>query len=281
MALANVLDALTCPACDRVLVAVGRAVRCDAGHGFDVARSGHISLLRGAAPPSADTAAMVAARERVLARGAFDAVSGLVAGTATRVTRGVSAAVVVDVGGGTGHHLARVLDTVPSARGLTLDSSLPAVRRAARAHPRAAAVRADAWQRLPLRDDSIDLAIVVFAPRPAAELARVVRPGGAVVVVVPTPRHLTELVDALGLLTVPADKERDVVEAFVAGFEHERTEHAEHRVDLDADLLRDLVVMGPSAWHGGADAATAALTAGTAPAAATVSVAAITLRRRG
>ena len=45
-----------------------------------------------------------------------------------------------------------VLAALPDAVGLALDVSKPALRRAARAHPRAAAALADTWQRLPLAD---------------------------------------------------------------------------------------------------------------------------------
>ena len=52
---------------------------------------------------------------------------------------------MLDLGGGTGHHLAAVLDRAPDAVGVVLDSSAYAARRAARAHPRALAVVADSW----------------------------------------------------------------------------------------------------------------------------------------
>ena len=59
-------------------------------------------------------------------------------------------ATLLDLGGGTGHHLAGVLDRLPDAVGVVLDSSRYAARRAARAHPRAVAVVADTWARLPV-----------------------------------------------------------------------------------------------------------------------------------
>ena len=54
-------------------------------------------------------------------------------------------------------------------------------------------MRSDVWQQIPLRDGTIDLALSVFAPRNGAELVRVVRPGGAVLVATPAPEHLHEL----------------------------------------------------------------------------------------
>ena len=61
-------------------------------------------------------------------------------------------ALVLDAGTGTGCYLAGVLDALPAATGLGLDVSKPALRRAARAHPRAGAVLADLWRPLPVAD---------------------------------------------------------------------------------------------------------------------------------
>ena len=83
----------------------------------------------------------------------------------------------------------------------------PAARRAARAHPRAGAAVCDVWRGLPLADACADVVLDVFAPRNGAEFRRVLRPGGRLVVVTPTPAHLAELVPLLGLIGVDPDKD--------------------------------------------------------------------------
>src|SRR5688572_20694208 len=117
---------------------------------------------------------------------------------------------ILDLGAGTGWYLARVLERLPGRQGLALDLSKHALRRAARAHPRIGAVACDAWAPLPLRDGVAALVLSVFAPRDGAEIARVLRPGGALVVVTPTDRHLEPLVSKLGLLTVDERKEERI-----------------------------------------------------------------------
>ena len=58
----------------------GPVVRCPHGHGFDVARQGYVSLLTGSqAPGTADSTAMVAAREAFLGAGHFDPLAEAVA----------------------------------------------------------------------------------------------------------------------------------------------------------------------------------------------------------
>jgi 23S rRNA (guanine745-N1)-methyltransferase len=156
---------------------------------------------------------------------------------------------VLDAGGGTGAHLAGVLDRAPDAVGVVLDASRYAARRAARSHPRAMAVVADSWARWPVRDAVLDRVLVVFAPRNGAETARVLRPGGRLVVVTPAADHLAELVGPLGLLTVDPAK-ADRLTATLAPHLHPvgSTPHR-RQLALDHAAVRTLVGMGPHARH--------------------------------
>jgi 23S rRNA (guanine745-N1)-methyltransferase len=261
------LPLLGCPHCGGELSrASGGPVRCAAGHSFDVARHGYLSLLPGdARHGSADTAEMVAARERFLGAGHFDplaralveeakrtAASGLDGGFLEKLERPAAngpESCIVDLGAGTGRYLAAVLDHLPGRAGLALDLSKHALRRAARAHPRAAAVACDAWRRLPLRDGVAGLVLSVFAPRHGAEIARVLRPGGALVVVTPTKRHLAEMVATLGLLSVDERKPERLAGQLEPHLSPAgRAEH-EWRIALDRSAMSDLVAMGPSARH--------------------------------
>lgn len=242
------IELLACPTCGAVLLEGGAALRCAQGHGFDIARQGYVSLLGGGRrATSADTPEMVAARDEFLNAGHYDPI-------ATAVTAAVTAAVsdsartVVDVAGGTGHYLAAVLDAQPSAVGLAIDLSVPAVKRAARRHDRMAAVVADAWQPLPVRTGSVDAVLSVFGPRNPSEFARVLAPTGALVVVTPTPRHLAEIRGALGMLDIDDDKSARL-DAKLAGFARTETSGLEYPISLDQDDLRREVMMGPSAHH--------------------------------
>ncbi|NHC45367.1 putative RNA methyltransferase [Motilibacter aurantiacus] len=251
--LADVVALLECPVCAAPLASAGAALRCAEGHSFDIARQGYVTLL----PPSGrldtgDSAEMVAARAAFLGAGHFDRLRAAVTAQAVAAAEG-SPGCVLDLGAGTGWYLASALEAAPGRLGLALDASKPALRRAARAHVRAGAVACDAWHRLPVRTGAAAVALNVFAPRNGAELARVLAPGGAVVVAAPTARHLHELVAGLGLLTVAQDKRRRVDAALGASFTATAEETVEHRVDLSRAEAAALVAAGPSARHLGAE----------------------------
>jgi 23S rRNA (guanine745-N1)-methyltransferase len=242
------MDALClvlCPLCGESMVVSPGALRCARGHSFDRARQGYVNLAAGRAPHSGDTAEMVAARAEFLAAGHYDFITTALCDAARTAYPG---GLIVDAGAGTGHHLAAVLDAVPTADGLALDASKPALRRAARAHPRAGAALCDTWGRLPLADGAAGLVLDVFAPRNGPEFRRVLRPGGALLVVTPEADHLAELVSRLGLLRVDPDKAERVA-ASLDGFALAGETVLRRPLTLTSAEARTLVAMGPSAWH--------------------------------
>lgn len=242
--LSELVAVLRCPVCGDGLAAVPGGLGCPAGHRYDAARQGYVQLTAAAMAHTGDTTAMVAARAGFLSAGHYDFISDAVA-EAIAGTAGT----VADVGAGTGYHLARVLDARPDRLGLALDASKPAVRRAARCHPRAGAVLCDAWRALPLADAAVDAVINVFAPRNGGEFARVLRPGGVLVVVTPTPGHLCEVVAALDLLSVDPDKADRVAAGLSPGFATPDGGVHEREMWLSHAEVHALVGMGPSAWH--------------------------------
>jgi 23S rRNA (guanine745-N1)-methyltransferase len=189
---------------------------------------------------------MVAARSRFLAGGHFDPLAEALAGAAGRVG---GDGCVVDLGAGTGWQLARVLDALPDRHGVALDVSAPALRRAARAHPRIGAVGCDVWGPLPVRDRVAGLVLNVFAPRNGAEMARLLALRGSLLVVTPTTRHLHELVEGLGLLSVDSRKQERLDRELAGHFRVARAELLEWKMTLSRADLEAVAAMGPSAVH--------------------------------
>ncbi|OZF47071.1 methyltransferase domain-containing protein [Rhodococcus sp. 14-1411-2a] len=260
--LTDVVDVLLCPQCRVREVDSGlgvgdtdRTLWCDRGHSFDVARQGYVSLLTGDGGKFAgDSAEMIAARDVFLEKGHFDPIAAAVSAGVP-----VDSEVVLDVGVGTGHYLAAVLDARPDARGIGVDVSKFAARRAARSHPRLGSVVADIWSGLPVRSGALSAVTCVFAPRNAGELNRVLVDDGVLVVVTPTMRHQRELRGPLGLIGVAEDKTRRLGESLSGLFEPVAESALDYSMMLSHNDIEALIGMGPSSRHGDHDARSAAL----------------------
>lgn len=261
-ALGRIVPLLRCPLCGEAMRATDQGVTCGSGHPFDRARQGYLSLFgpRGRRFPG-DTADQVAARDRVLSSGLFDGVLDELAAVARDAlgagapAEPVSRRVVLEAGAGTGHYLAGVLDAVgrdaggADVVGIGTEISAAAARRLARAHPAAAALVADTWDGFPLADDSVDLLQVVFAPRNPSEFARVLRPGGTLVVAVPGEGHLEPLRSAGGLLEPAPDKAARLDSELAGAFEPGPVRVVDQRTEVPAAVAVDLALMGPSGVH--------------------------------
>ncbi len=251
--LADLLDVLRCPVCAGRLEQRDGALQCPQRHTFDVARQGYVNLLAGVASrTTADTADMVRARDGFLAAGHYGPLAARLADAAASARRGTdsgAAPVILDVGAGTGYYAAAVLDRVPRSRGLAMDASKFAARQAARAHPRLAAAVWDAWRPWPVRDESVAVLLNVFAPRNAAEFRRVLLPAGTALVVTPTPAHLAELVEPLGLLAVDRQKDERLEHGLASHLGLDHREELTFPLTLASADVERLVRMGPSSWH--------------------------------
>jgi len=232
-----------------------------------VARQGYVNLLPGHVRHTGDSAAMVDARAAFLGAGHYR----FVLDALVELARAHDNGLLVDVGGGTGYHLAGLLDALPAASGLVLDASKAAARRAARAHPRAAAAVCDAWSRLPLVDGCAALVANVFAPRNGPEFHRLLRPDGVLLSVTPEPAHLAELVSALDLLQVdPAKPDR--LAASLSEFTPIEEVPLSRPLSLSHADVATLVTMTPSARHQAPSALANAVNALPAPVTVTAAV---------
>ena len=228
----------------------------ESGHSFDVAKQGYVTLAAGAGlKHKGDDMDMVNARETYLAMGHFapfvETVTGAVQDALDSASLAESKpASLLEVGAGTGYYLAHTLDSIAEARGVGLDISPHAAKHLAKCHPRVGAVVADVWERLPIRDESVDAISVVFAPRNPAEFQRVLAPGGQVIVLTPGAGHLDELREPLGILGVEEGKVERMYEQ-AEGFLEQAADPVDisFPIELDKASVAAQVGMSPSARH--------------------------------
>ena len=232
--------ACTVRGCGRPLTPADRRLSCAAGHSFDLARTGYVSLLQPQdrrSPAPGDTKEAVAARARLLDAGvgreAIDAI-------ASRAPATDGTLVAADLGCGSGE----LLGTLAASRdvcGVGIDLSTAAAAAAARRFPSQTWVVANVDRGVPLLDGSVHLVTSLNGRRNVDECARVLMPGGTLIVALPAPDDLIELRAKVQGEGVARDRADAVVAEHAARFQLTERFTVRTRHHLQGDALRDLL----------------------------------------
>lgn len=236
---------LCCPNCGQPLKKTDRTFCCPKRHSFDIAASGYCNLLLSSRSGDrvGDEKQMVMARRRFLDRGYYQPLADAVC---TKVCGMVSKpAAVIDAGCGEGYYTRQMAQQL-AERGLLsqmigIDISKSATQYAAKRDAQTQYVTASTYQ-MPIAAYSADLVVSLFAPTPAQEFLRVLRPDGAVLCVVPGEMHLWELKCAVYDTPYRNREEKHRLDGFVLT----DCTHVEYQVTIDRpEDIRTLFAMTP------------------------------------
>ncbi len=253
------LQHLVCPICATHLVSTGHVLTCMNAHTFDIAREGYVNFLRKKLP--GDTKEMLLARRNFLAQGHYlpisDALNEIIWTHLSAEGRWqyTSPMVILDAGCGEGYYLNRLQTHLAAWQVQTtcigFDISKEAVRLAAGHCSDAFFVVVNLKERLALADRSLHVVLNIFAPRNPMEFARVIAPGGLLLVVIPAPTHLQQLRTALHLLRIERNKQHHVITQFTeqGRFRLETTTKVVYELHLRRNEIFQLVTMTPNYWH--------------------------------
>ncbi len=240
--------ALACPLDGAPLAPVDGGWTCPAGHRYDRAAQGYVNLLpvqhKRSRDPG-DSKEMVAARRRFLEAGHYRPIAELAA-RATLTDLPPDAA-CLDAGCGEGYYL-RQLAAAADATGkspalLGLDISKWAVQAAAKAQRGTATWVVGSNARLPVLPATLDRVLCLFGFPVYPEFARVLKPGGLLIMIDAGPDHLRELREIIyPSLTNPAPPNDQAP----PGFALEQREALSCCIELDSqEKIADLLVMTP------------------------------------
>lgn len=229
-------------ACARPLELDAGRLICAGGHAFDLGRGGWVNLLQPQDRRSlaaGDSSAAVEARLRLAERGADRELWSRIGAWLVGLELGPEPG-LLEVGCGPGVLLAALCAAGPlTAHGL--DLSAPAIRRAARNPCAATWIVANAERRLPFQDGALDVLLSLRGPKQPAEFARVLRPGGHLLLGVPGPDDLAELRRATAGAALPRDPAERALEAFGVLFERVQSCEVRAQLALDREGLADLL----------------------------------------
>ncbi|MBV8063733.1 MAG: methyltransferase domain-containing protein [Nevskia sp.] len=151
---------------------------------------------------------------------------------------------LLDVGCGEGWYTSVLLRVAAEVSGL--DIARPAIQAAARRFPGITWLVGSAAL-LPFGDAALDAVISLFTPLQLAEMRRVLRPGGHVLLVTPAPDHLWSLREQLFEEVLPHEPDKFLA-GFEAQFELRTRQELRFALSLNQNDLRRLLAMTPYAW---------------------------------
>lgn len=249
--------ALACPLDSAPLTREVACWRCTNGHAFDIASEGYVHLLpvqfKRSRDPG-DSKAMILARRRFLEAGYYQAIADWVSRWALAGARDGGPLACLDAGCGEGFYLRQLADAAALA-GIPLqlaglDISKWAVQAAARKLP-AASWLVGTNARLPVLAATLDRVLCLFGFPVFPEFARVLRPGGELLLVDPGPDHLRELREIIYPSLKPS---RETVAEAPAGFVAMPGDRLRCMVRLpSAEAIADLLVMTPHLYRASAE----------------------------
>ena len=190
-------DVLRCPVCGAALRQEGNALACagERRHCYDLASAGYVNLAPAKAAGGGDDSALIRARTAFLEKGYYRPVAETLCDLLRAYCpRGT----VLDAGCGEGYYSLEM-----SRNGwdiLGVDLSKRGVTHAAKAAKREGAAARFAVAGvfdLPVRDESCDAVVSLFAPIAEREFLRVLKPGGLLITAGAGPDHLLALKSVL------------------------------------------------------------------------------------
>ncbi|MEH6393864.1 23S rRNA (guanine(745)-N(1))-methyltransferase [Pseudoalteromonas sp.] len=229
-----------CPLCQQPLTLHINVLKCSNNHSFDMAKEGYVNLLpvqqKNSKQPG-DNLDMVQARRAFLTTGHYQFLQTAIA---QRVATH-SPHCVIDLGCGEGFYTQAIANAC-DAKVYGVDISKSAIKYAAKRYDNCNFSVASISQ-APFNDGVADVLVSIFAPLFDAELARLAKSAGTLIVASPGPWHLKELkqyiyrdVNAHTAISVPS------------GFELIEQTLLEQQISLAFNDVKNLITMTPFAW---------------------------------
>ncbi|MDO4903345.1 MAG: methyltransferase domain-containing protein [Limosilactobacillus sp.] len=244
------IDLFRCPSCQMPMQeVVDNSIVCQNGHRIDFNRHGYLHFLNGAADTEYGRE-MFLYRRQLIEAGLFKPIVEKIADNLPdeKLT-------ILDVGTGEGTPLKQLQEIREDCNDIMVgfDISKPGITLATQLGMDAFFCVADLRQ-VPFNNESFDALVEIFSPSDYHEFARVTKPGGTVIKVVPNSDYLAELRTMLyGTDQGKSSYDnQQVVDLFKKHYPDCQVDRVKYQFAIPDGLQRPLVEMTPLHWGRGA-----------------------------
>lgn len=242
---------IQCPNCQEALLQKDNKFSCLKGHSFDIAKEGYVNLLLANQKQSAnpgDNAMMIKAREAFLIEGHYDFLIEIIdnyfIGKFEEIKTSNETIEVVDLGCGNGYYLRSLFKSYKRLNKTGVDISKIAVAKAAK-KDRASTYLVSSINKLPIKSNSVNIALNIFSPLNLLELTRILKQDGYLIKVIPGPDHMIEIASLVydNFRPHPSTIEEEINKHPSLDLLH--IEKTEKKIELNKEVLKNLITMTP------------------------------------
>ncbi len=238
------IEIIRCPICQSAFQENPQGLVCSNRHQFDRSKEGYFNLLpvqhKNSLTPG-DAKEQLKARREFLQAGFFDPLKLQLLSLIDP-----SAKTLLDLGCGEGYFTRGIASELPTTEIYAVDIAKAGVSMAAKSakalHNITHLVASNFD--LPIQDQSIDVILRILAPSKDAELHRVLKPDGKLLVVIPGEQHLIELRKKIYPEVRPLQPLPEI-----DGFVLKETTSVQFELEINSsNLMQSLLEMTPFAW---------------------------------
>ena len=223
---------IICPKCKKQLIKTNNTYKCLNNHSFDVSKEGYVNLLL-SKTNAGDNDILIKARHNFLTNGYYEPLVNKL----KEIIYKLKPNSLLDAGCGTGYYTSKLKDIVPNIIGC--DISKDAIKLASKKNKDITFIVASN-QSIPLKNNSIDLILNIFAPHFNNEFNRILD-NGYLIIVHTAEKHLWELKELIYDEPYLNKKETYHLENFYLIDEQE----INYKIDIPKEDLYYLFTMTP------------------------------------
>ncbi len=244
---------LICPLCRTALTLQDNSFRCANGHCYDLSTKNYLNLAPQQKQLAIYDTELFSTRRRIFQAGFYTPLTQQLADICQNLQQQLGRPIsVLDAGCGEGFFAADLLQNLgEKAEIIALDLAKDGVIMAAKACPGLKCVVGD-LSALPIAADGVDVILNILSPANYQEFARVLRPDGLLLKVIPGADYLRQVRQAYNLSPGQDSDAEKLLAAAVADY---TTTRLTYILPTTAEQAADLLKMSPLAHHHTATAA--------------------------